>query len=63
MSILEQREFLDEDEIYFNFINSLKSETTKKIYDKNVKHFMRFCKVNKYSGLLALDAQSVIVNI
>jgi integrase len=61
MSILKQREFPDEDEIYFNFINSLKSEITKKIYEKNIKFFMRFCKVNKYSDLLALDAQSVIV--
>lgn len=30
-----------EDEIYFNFINSIKSDVTKEIYEYNIKVFIK----------------------
>jgi integrase len=50
MSILKQD--LNEEEVYFNFINSLKSEVTKKEYEREIRLFMKFCNVVKLSCLL-----------
>ena len=44
-----------EEEIYFNFINSLKSPVTKEIYDGNIKLYLKFCNLNKLSELLAME--------
>jgi hypothetical protein len=55
MSILKQNENqdnLNEKDVYFNFINSLKSEVTKKEYEREIRLFMKFCNVTKLSGLL-----------
>jgi hypothetical protein len=57
MSILSHENTRNEGEIYFNFINSVKSDVTKRIYEKHVKSFMKYCNVNKLSDLLAIDAQ------
>ena len=43
---------LNEDEVYLNFINSLKSEITKETYQLNIKLFMNYCNVTKLSDLL-----------
>jgi site-specific recombinase XerC len=51
----------NEEEIYFNFINSIKSEVTKETYEKNIKSFMKFCNVTKLSDLLLTDTQKQIV--
>ncbi len=56
-STIGQQENENENEVYFNFINSLKSEVTKKIYDDNVKAFMKFCNVSDLVDLLKIDAQ------
>lgn len=37
---------------YSNFINSIKSEVTKKIYEYNLRLFMVFCSVHKYEDLI-----------
>jgi hypothetical protein len=55
MSILSQdKETLSEEEVYFNFINSIRSEVTKTIYENYVKSFMKFCNVIKLSDLLLI---------
>ena len=50
MSMLKQD--LNEEDVYYNFINSLKSEVTKKEYEREIKLFMKFCSVSKFSDLL-----------
>jgi hypothetical protein len=53
MSALDQdQDTQKEEDVYFNFINSLKSEITKKIYEYYIKSFMKFCNVTKLSDLL-----------
>src|SRR5918994_7133024 len=63
MSILKQKENqLSEEDVYFNFINSLKSEVTKKEYEREIRLFMKFCDVTKLSNLLDLaDTQKQII--
>ena len=48
-------------EVYFNFINSIKSPVTKRIYEDNVKVFMKFCNVSNLVDLLKIDAQRHII--
>ncbi|MGC1262734.1 MAG: hypothetical protein WA932_02100, partial [Nitrososphaeraceae archaeon] len=43
-----------EEEIYFNFINSLKSRVTKEAYNTNIKYYLKFCNINKLSELLTI---------
>lgn len=53
---------ITEEDAYFNFINSLKSEVTKKEYEREIQLFMKFCHVSKLSSLLNLeDIQSQII--
>ncbi|MFN2434061.1 MAG: site-specific integrase [Nitrososphaeraceae archaeon] len=54
MEALQHEKKPDEDEVYFNFINSLKSEITKETYKLNIKLFMDYCNVIKYSDLLII---------
>lgn len=51
----------NEEDVYFNFINSLKSEVTKKTYEREIKKFMNFCGVEKLSDLLTVEPQKQIV--
>src|SRR5437867_10086179 len=44
-----------EQELYFNFVNSLKSPYTKESYNLNIKLFLKFCNLNKLSELLAIQ--------
>jgi hypothetical protein len=57
----QENENENENEVYFNFINSLKSEVTKKIYEDNIKLFMKFCNVSGLRYLLKIDAQKYII--
>jgi site-specific recombinase XerC len=43
-----------ENEVYFNFINSIRSEVTKKIYEYNLKRFMKSCSVENYYDLFTM---------
>lgn len=61
MAVVEQQD--KEQEIYFNFIGSLKSPVTKEIYETNIKYYMTFCKVTKLSELLTIaDPQKQVIN-
>ena len=42
----------EENEVYLNFINSIKSEITKKIYEYNLRLFMEFCNIDKFENLI-----------
>jgi len=56
MSLVQQQQGQqkeeDECEEYSNFINSIKSEVTKKIYDYNLRLFMEFCNIHKFEDLI-----------
>ena len=40
---------------YSNFINSIKSDVTKKIYEYNLRLFMEFCSIDKYEDLIGQE--------
>lgn len=63
MSVLnEKQDIQNEEDLYFNFINSIKSEVTKKIYDDDVKYYLKFCNLSKLSDLLTImDPQKQII--
>jgi integrase len=52
-----------ESDVYFNFINSIKSEATKEVYSNNLQLFMKFCNVTitKMPDLLKIDVQPSII--
>ena len=54
MSVTSQNQTANEEEVYFNFINSLKSDVTKITYEREIKKFMNFCGIEKLSDLLIL---------
>lgn len=59
---LKQEHTTNEEEIYYNFINSIKSEVTKKSYERSINLFMQFCGANRLSKLLSLtDPQKQII--
>jgi len=64
MSILRRDEDVaNEKDVYFNFINSIKSDATKKVYRENINSFMKFCNVTKLSDLLKItEPQKQIIN-
>jgi hypothetical protein len=41
----------ENDDVYFNFINSIKSDVTKEIYEYNIKKFMKFCNIENFYDL------------
>jgi integrase len=47
-----------EDE-YSNFVNSIKSGVTKKIYVYNLRLFMEFCDIDKFEDLIGLQNQII----
>jgi integrase len=50
-----------ENEVRFNFINSLKSEATKEVYSDNLQLFMKFCNIAEMSELLKIEIQNSII--
>ena len=51
----------DEDQVYFNFINSIKSQATKIVYETYLKNFMNHYGLSKMSDLLKLEVQNSII--
>jgi integrase len=43
-----------ENEVYFNFINSIKSDVTKEIYGYNIKIFLKFCNIENFYDLFIM---------
>jgi len=62
MSVLRHNQVKDEEEVYFNFINSIKSEVTKKVYEDGIKLYLKYCNLSKLSELLNVaDPQKKII--
>jgi len=61
LATLENSPEIDDNEAYFNFINSIRSESTKNLYENNIKLFQKFCNVSDYKDLLNIDAQRYII--
>jgi integrase len=59
---IEEFSGIEDKEAYYNFINSIKSEVTKKVYEGHLRTFMKYCSVSSYSDLLKIDAQKQIIN-
>ena len=56
MALIEEQQQADkEQEINFNFINSLKAPITKETYDIHIKRYLKFCNLTKLSELLAIQ--------
>jgi integrase len=51
---------LQENKLYSNFINSLRSPDTKKHYSYVLKQFMAFHKIDEYSTLMVMDKEEKI---
>jgi len=49
------------EDAYFNFINSIKSQTTREVYDYNLRLFMKFCCIEEVADLLKIDIQNSII--
>jgi site-specific recombinase XerD len=65
MSVLDQSQNQDtqnEEDVFFNFINSIKSEVTKRIYENDIKLYLKFCNLTKLSKLLMItDPQKQMI--
>lgn len=48
MMSLIQKQAQQKEDVYLNFINSIKSDITKKVYEYNLKLIMEFCGVEKF---------------
>jgi hypothetical protein len=44
---------------YLNFINSMQSDVTKKIYEYNLRLFVEFCSVDKYENLIGQETKII----
>src|SRR5207342_1425504 len=58
MSWLVQKALQKED-VYLNFVNSIKSDVTKKIYAYNLRLFMEFCDIDKLEDLTGRQNQII----
>lgn len=43
---------VQQEDVYLNFVNSIKSDVTKQIYEYNLRLFMEFCNVDKFESLI-----------
>jgi site-specific recombinase XerD len=48
-----------EEKLYSNFINSIKSDVTKKIYEYNLCLFMEFCDIDQFNSLVRQQNQII----
>ncbi len=52
----------NQQEVYSNFIDSIKSQVTKNIYERDIKLYLQFCNLNNLSDLLMIkDPQKQII--
>jgi hypothetical protein len=58
MSSLVKQEQQKED-VYSKFVNCIKSDVTKKVYEYNLKLFMEFCGINKFEDLIGRQNQII----
>lgn len=51
-----------ENEVYLNFINSIKSDVTRTIYEYNLRLFMEFCGSAEFHDLIG-QQDKIIPNL
>ncbi|MDW0134438.1 MAG: phage integrase N-terminal SAM-like domain-containing protein [Nitrososphaeraceae archaeon] len=59
MMSLIQKQAQQKEDVYLNFINSIKSDRTKKVYEYNLKLIMEFCGVEKFEDLIGQQNQII----
>jgi site-specific recombinase XerD len=47
------------EDVYLNFVNSIKSDITRKIYEYNLRLFMEFCEIDKFEDLIGQQNQII----
>jgi site-specific recombinase XerC len=50
---------VQKEDVYLNFVNSIKSDITKKIYEYNLRLFMEFGRINKFENLIGQQNQII----
>lgn len=50
---------VQQEDVYLNFIDSIKSDVTRKIYEYNLRLFMEFCGVDKFEDLIGRQNQII----
>jgi hypothetical protein len=58
MSLI-QKQGQQKEDVYLNFVNSIKSDVTKKIYAYNLRLFMEFCDIDKFEDLIGRQNQII----
>ena len=53
-SLVEQQE-----DVYLNFANSIKSNVTRRIYEYNLRLFMEFCGIDKFEDLIGQQNKKI----
>lgn len=59
MSSIVQQQGQQKEDVYSNFVNSIKSDVTKKIYEYNLRLFMEFCGIDKLEDLFGRQDQII----
>jgi hypothetical protein len=50
---------VQQEDVYLNFVDSIKSDVTRKIYEYNLRLFMEFCDVDKFEDLIGRQNQII----
>jgi len=48
---------VQQEDVYLNFVDSIKSDVTRKVYEYNLRLFMDFCGVDKFEDLIEIIQQ------
>ena len=59
MALIQERGEQKEQDVYLNFVNSIKSDVTKTIYEYNLRLFMDFCGIDNYENLIGQQNQII----
>ena len=55
----QQIELFEESEPYFNFINSIKSQASKQVYQYHLNSFIKYCRLETAASLMSLTADEL----
>lgn len=44
---------------YFNFVNSLDSKVSRKLYANTFTYFMKFCQIDRYDPMLLIPVKQL----
>jgi hypothetical protein len=50
---------LVQEDVYSNFINSIKSAVTKKVFEYNLRLFMEYCGTDKFEDLIGIENKAI----